>query len=126
MKLFSSLIFLLALSVPCIGQVMFRNDIVLGKHVKSRNKGISFISVSMGRSQGMVPMGSRTNTLTIDVQALRNPKQTYTYQQLAERVYGVIPGLTIPDPHFPKYLLLEPPRISLKTIPTVHVRPLHD
>jgi hypothetical protein len=76
----------------------------------------------MGRGQGMMPMGSRSNTLTIDVQALRNPHQTYTYQQLAERVYGVTPALTVPDPHFPKYLLIEPPQISVKTTPTVRVR----
>ena len=131
MKLAASFILCLMMSALSYGQnlgrnsyVMFRNDIVLGKHTKQRNKGISFITISMGRQLGPIPYSGGTNgMLIIDLQALRNPGQTtYTYRQLAERTYGMIPGSAAPNQDVPHFLLMEPTYIAPPSIPVVRVR----
>ena len=100
---------------------MFRNDIVIGKHQK-RNRGISFITINLGRRYGADLYGRSGATLIIDVDALRNPGKTYTYRQLAERVYGVDPIPFPSSPRIPEFLLVERPVISPWSMPMVKVR----
>lgn len=113
--------FALLTAIPSLGQVMFRNDIILGKHIGKRNKGISFITVNMGRRRELIP-GERMGSLVIDVQALRNPGQPYSYRQLAERVYQIDPFVTPIYQRVPQYLLIEPPMVISRATPVVKLR----
>lgn len=112
--------FFIAVTWESSGQVMFRNDIVLGKHSK-RNRGLTFITINLGRRYGADMYGRSGATLIIDVDAIRNPGKSYTYRQLAERVYNVDPIPFPSSPRVPEFLLSEPPVIVPRSMPTVHV-----
>lgn len=104
-------------------QVIFRNDFVIGKHHKVKNKGITFVTINLERypNLNMLVNGRGGRSLVIDVEALRNPEKTYTYSELAERIYT--PGPTyrpVVEP-VPTFLLLEPPTIT-PWIPTRSAR----
>ncbi|MBL7846800.1 MAG: hypothetical protein JNL40_04980 [Cyclobacteriaceae bacterium] len=121
----SLLLLLLGLVVASAeAQVSFRSDIVLGKHVRNRSKGLSFITLSVGRTR--TPWGTfDRNTVIIDVAALRNPGKSYTYRQVAERVYGLAPGIPpghMFQPMVPEFLLAEPPPVIRPVVPVVKVR----
>ena len=95
-------------------QVIFRNDFVIGKHQKIKNKGLTFITISLERNPYVNTLlnGRGGRTLVIDVKALRHPEKTYTYSELAERIY--VPALSlrpVGEP-VPRYLLMEPPVIT--------------
>jgi len=112
MKAGIAFVLCLVATMDCAGQVMFRNDITLGKHRK--RSPVSFITINVGRrySPDMYTAPRSGNTLIIDVDALRHPEKTYTYRQLAERVYGVDPIPFPNSPRVPEFLLAEPPPIS--------------
>ena len=122
-KVILTLVFML-LVFRVEAQVSFRSDIMLGKHAKKSGLGISFITVALGPRWGGMP-GTGRQTLIIDLKALKYSDQTYTYRQLAERVYGLIPGIPAghyPQPIVPLFLLVEPPKDIQRPIPTVRVR----
>jgi hypothetical protein len=108
-------VMLLSMVLMAKGQVMFRNDIVLGRHQKVKNKGISFIMISFDRypNRNMLAYGRGGKTLVIDVQAIRNPKKEYSYAELAERIYTPGPVYKPGAEPVPLFLLLPPP-VSLK------------
>jgi len=105
-------------------QVSLRRGITLGKHRRSRGFGIDWVTVAVGRTRtagGPIEI----NKLIIDVSAFWKQPKYYSYQQLAERVYGMTPG--IPPWHFsqpwvPYYLLVEPPAVTRHTTPVVKIR----
>jgi hypothetical protein len=105
-------------------QVSLRSEFTVGKHTRKSGLGLSMITVGLGTRWSGMP-GSR-QALIIDLKALRNPDQKYSYRQLAERVYGLIPGIPadhFPQPSVPLFLLVEPPPKSFqRPIPTVRVR----
>jgi hypothetical protein len=104
-------------------QVSLRSDFIMGKHARKSGLGISMITVGLGTRLSGLP-GSR-QALIIDLKALRYKDQTYSYRQLAERVYGLIPGIPaghFPQPVVPLFLLLEPPKNFQRLPPTVRVR----
>src|SRR3954467_13379332 len=70
-------------------QVIFRNDFVIGKHAKIKNKGLSFITINLDRHQNLNQLvnGRGGRSLVVDVNAIRNPKINYTYSEMAERIY---------------------------------------
>ncbi len=93
-------------------QVIFRNDFIIGKHAKIKNKGLSFISINLDRHANLNQLinGRGGRSLVIDVNAIRYPKKNYTYTEVAEKIYtpGPVyrPGL---EP-VPMFLLLAPPQ----------------
>ncbi len=111
-------------SVVSHAQFSLRSDIVLGKHTKAKSIGLSLITVSLGRTR--MPGGTyERNTLMIDVGALRNPGRYYSYRQIAERVYGLTPGIPaghLNQPWVPYFLVAEPPLITRRPVPAVNVR----
>ena len=101
-------------------QVMFRNDFIIGKHAKVKNKGLSFITINLDRHQNLNQLinGRGGRSLVIDVNAIRNPKINYTYAQLAERIYTPGPVYRPGVEPVPLFLLLPPPQRL--TIPVYH------
>jgi hypothetical protein len=107
-----------------IAQVSLRSEFIVGKHARKSGLGLSMITVGLGSRWSGMP-GSR-QALIIDLKALRNPDQKYSYRQLAERMYGLIPGIPadhFPQPAVPLFLLVEPPpKTFQRPMPTVRVR----
>ena len=104
-------------------QVSLRSEFIVGKHTRKSGLGLSMITVGLGSRWSGMP-GSR-QALIIDLKALRNPDQKYSYRQLAERVYGLIPGIPadhFPQPAVPLFLLVPPPKSFQRPMPTVRVR----
>ncbi len=105
-------------------QVSLRSDFIVGKHARKSGLGLSMIAVGLGTRWSGMP-GSR-QALIIDLKALRYRDQTFTYRQVAERMYGLFPGIPaghFPQPAVPLFLLLEPPPRSFqRPTPTVRVR----
>lgn len=118
------MILIVLASFAASGQVSFRSEIKLGKQPRSRNIGINMITIGLGNRRYTSGVYERYS-LIIDVDALRNPKRTYTYRQVAERVYGLTPGIPaghLNQPWVPNFLLAEPPAIAQRTVPVVKVR----
>jgi hypothetical protein len=70
-------------------QVIFRNDFVItGKH-RVKSLGLRSITVNLSRYPNFNQLvnGRGGRTLVIDVRALRNRKASYTYSEIAEKVY---------------------------------------
>ncbi len=124
MRFLFLIVFLLGIIAISRGQVIFRNDIVLGRHHK--NKGISFITISFDRypNRNMLVYGRGGKSLVIDVQAIRSPGKTYTYSQIAERIYTPGPVFKPGVEPVPMFLLLPPPT-SLKIPVYMHSKGLH-
>lgn len=71
-------------------QVIFRNDFIINrKQKKLENLGITTITVNLDRqaNYNQLVNGRGGRSLVIDVRALRNRTVSYTYAELAERVY---------------------------------------
>ena len=115
MKCFPVLALFLLAPLLMQAQIMFRNDFVIGNHQKIKNKGLSFITINVGRGGGMGPnafaRGWTGTNIVIDVQALRNPHKEYTYTELAQRIYAPGPSWLPATQRAPQYLLMEPPQI---------------
>ncbi len=104
-------------------QVIVRNDFVINRKAKRlENKGITFISINLDTypNWNQLLNGRGGRTLVIDVRALRHPKRTYSYQEIAERVYvpDQITGVSFSS--VPLFLLQAPP--LLRKNPTLSVR----
>ncbi|NOT76731.1 MAG: hypothetical protein HOP08_17530 [Cyclobacteriaceae bacterium] len=93
------------------GQVVFRNDFIIGRHQKIKNKGLTFITINLDRhpNLNMLINGRGGRSLVIDVAALKNPMKTYSYSELAERIYTPGPVYQPSVAPVPMHLLMEPP-----------------
>ena len=114
MKAALTIAFLLLLPFVTVAQVMLRNEFIIGKDRKIRNKGLSIVAINLDRhaNLNMLANGRGGKSLVIDVQAIRNPRSNYTYQELATRIYT--PGASyrpMQEP-VPVFLLQEPPRVK--------------
>jgi hypothetical protein len=94
-------------------QVIFRNDFVIKGKRKIQNLGLSSITINLGRYPNFNQLinGRGGRTLVIDVRALRNRKATYTYTEIAEKVYTP-PIYTGPITGKVPAFLLVPPRVT--------------
>jgi hypothetical protein len=94
-------------------QVIFRNDFIIGKHAKIKNKGLSFITINLDRRHqnlNQLVNGRGGNSLVIDVNAIRYPKRVYSYSELAEKIYAPGPVYRPGVEPVPMFLLLAPPQ----------------
>src|ERR1700733_12509866 len=100
-------LFATVITLETQAQVIFRNDFVIGKHAKMHNKGLSFITISLDRypNLNMLINGRGGRAIVIDVDAIRNPGQHYTYTQLAEKIYNPGPVYRPSAPIVPFFLL---------------------
>lgn len=111
-----------------LAQVIFRNDFIITnrKHKKLENKGLTLVSINLDSRPNWNQLinGRGGRTMVIDVQALRHPKKTYTYQELAERVY-VPPTVTGPFiSRVPAFLLVAPKPTKVR-MPKPELRTRH-
>ncbi|HWA32967.1 MAG TPA: hypothetical protein VG737_02505 [Cyclobacteriaceae bacterium] len=104
--------FVLGAILSADAQVIFRNDFVIGKHARIKNKGLSFISINLDRHQNLNQLinGRGGRSLVIDVNAIRNPKRVYSYSEIAEKVYTPGPVYRPGTEPVPMFLLMPPPR----------------
>ncbi len=104
-------------------QVIFRNDFVINrKQRKLENKGLTFISINLSNypNWNQLINGRGGSTMVVDVQAIRNPRKEYTYQEIAEKIYTPA-QLTGPQvSKVPLFLLMPPPQA--KKIPVARIR----
>mgnify|MGYP001796345877 CR=1 FL=1 len=89
MKWFVLSILFLGTALTVQSQIIFRNDFVIGKHQKIKNKGLTFITINLDRypNLNMLANGRGGRSLVIDVYALRHREHIYSYSELAERLY---------------------------------------
>jgi hypothetical protein len=104
-------------------QVIFRNDFVINrKQRKLENKGLTFVSINLSSypNWNQLINGRGGSTMVIDVQAIRNPRREYTYQEIAEKIYlpTQLTGPVISK--VPLFLLMPPPQT--KKIPATGIR----
>jgi hypothetical protein len=116
-------VFLLLVANILAAQVIFRNDFVINrKQRKLENKGLTFISINLDNRPNWNQLinGRGGRMMVIDMQALRKPHRTYTYRELAEKVYvptsSVGPGTVT----VPLFLLMVPP--VMRKIPVANLR----
>ncbi len=104
--------FICAAFLSAEAQVMFRNDFVIGKHGKIKNKGLSFITINLDRHQNLNQLinGRGGRTLVIDVNAVRNPRIHYSYSEVAEKIYMPAPVYRPGVEPVPMFLLMAPPQ----------------
>ena len=97
-------------------QVIFRNDFVITKkRFNIRNLGLSTITINLSRYPNFNQLinGRGGRTMVIDVRALRGKKTSYTYTEIAEKVYTP-PMFTGPvTQKVPAFLLAPPPHAKL-------------
>ena len=110
MKTLTFVIVALFFTADVTAQVIFRNDfVILGKR-KIRNKGLSSITINLGKYPNFNQLinGRGGRTLVIDVMAIRKPKATYTYSEIAEKIYTppVFTGGVVQK--VPLFLLVQP------------------
>jgi hypothetical protein len=103
--------FVLGMTLCTQGQLIFRNDFVLGPHHKVKNKGLSFITINLDRypNLNMLVNGRGGQSIVIDLEAIRNPGKTYTYSEIAEKIYTPGPVFRPSVNPVPMFLLLQPP-----------------
>lgn len=104
-------------------QVIFRNDFVIGKHAKIKNKGLTFITINLDRHPNLNQLvnGRGGRTLVIDVNAIRYPQKQYTYTEAAEKIYMPSPVYRQGVEPVPMFLLLPPPaRLKVPELTTRH------
>lgn len=104
-------------------QVIFRNDFIIGKHAKVKNKGLSFITINLDRHPNLNQLinGRGGRTLVIDVNAIRYPRKQYTYTEVAEKIYMPSPVCRQGVEPVPMFLLLPPPaRLKVPELTTRH------
>ncbi|HZY78122.1 MAG TPA: hypothetical protein VFE50_01270 [Cyclobacteriaceae bacterium] len=97
-------------------QVIFRNDFIIGgRERRIENVGITHITVNLGRFPNWNQLfnGRGGRTLVIDVRALRGQKTSYTYTEIAEKIYmpAIYTGQVTQK--VPFFLLLPPPNANL-------------
>jgi hypothetical protein len=102
---------LLVGAIESQGQIIFRNDFVIGRHHKLRNKGLSFITINLDRQPNlnMLVNGRGGRSIVVDVQALRQPDRVYSYSEIAEKIYTPGPVYKPSVPSVPMFLLMPPP-----------------
>ncbi len=104
-------------------QVIVRNDFVINRKAKRlENKGITFISINLDAypNWNQLLNGRGGRTMVIDVHAIRYPKQVYSYEEIAEKIYTA-EQITGPIMNrVPLFLTWAPPVI--KKIPAPHLR----
>lgn len=108
-------ILIMGFALAVQSQIIFRNDFILGRHHRVKNKGLTFITINLDRypNLNMLVNGRGGRSLVIDVQALRQPDRVYTYTELAEKIYTPGPVFRPSMAPVPMFLLLPPP-FSLK------------
>lgn len=118
--LFWILLFLATMST--YGQVMLRNEFIIGKDRKIRNKGLSIVAINLDRhpNLNMLVNGKGGRALIIDVQAIRNPGKQYSYVDLASRIYTPGPVYRPMQEPVPVFLIQEPPRLKMPSYPMAH------
>jgi hypothetical protein len=111
MKWSALCLILLAGAIESQSQIIFRNDFVIGRHQKVKNKGLSFITINLDRhpNLNMLVNGRGGRSVVIDVQALRQPGKVYSYNELAERIHTPGPVFKPSVPAVPNFLLMPPP-----------------
>jgi hypothetical protein len=96
-------------------QVIFREDFVIAKKwFKVKNLKLSTISINLSRYPNFNQLvnGRGGRTLVIDVLALTGRKTSYTYKEIAEKVYTP-PVFTGPVTQpVPAFLLIPPPALQ--------------
>lgn len=108
----TSILAILALlfTADVTAQVIFRNDFII-KDRKLENRGISSISINLGRfpNWNQLINGRGGRTMVIDLRQVTQRKVEYSYSELAERIY--VPAMfTGPVTHtVPMHLLIAPP-----------------
>ena len=107
-------------------QVIFRNDFIIGRRErKIENLGITHITINLGRfpNWNQLLNGRGGRTLVIDVRALRGQKTSYTYTELAEKVYTPPMFTGQVTQKVPFFLLLVPPNAkrSFEVKPVLHL-----
>ena len=108
-------ILIMGFALAVQSQIIFRNDFILGRHHRVKNKGLTFITINLDRypNLNMLVNGRGGRSLVIDVQALCQPDKVYTYSELAEKIYTPGPVFRPSVAPVPTFLLLPPP-FSLK------------
>lgn len=108
-------ILIMGFALAVQSQIIFRNDFILGRHHRVKNKGLTFITINLDRypNLNMLVNGRGGRSLVIDVQALRQPDRVYTYTELAEKIFTPGPVFRPSMAPVPMFLLLPPP-FSLK------------
>lgn len=105
------LAFVLGVLQSVTAQVTLRNDFVInGKERKIKNKGITFISINLHRHNNLNYLinGRGGHTLRIDVNAWRQPNKSYSFEEVAEKIYA--PNITNGVIYsVPLFLLTAPP-----------------
>ncbi len=116
MKRFVVLTFAFIVAHTLTAQVMVRNDFVIDqKERKIKNKGIRFITINVARLPHFnFVMSGGANGMHIDVHALRNPGQKYSYKEVAEKVH--VPNGNVNGQRVPVFLLMPPPSISIPVL----------
>jgi hypothetical protein len=111
MKWSTLCLILLAGAIESQSQIIFRNDFVIGRHHKLKNKGLSFITINLDRypNLNMLVNGRGGRSIVVDVQALRQPNRVYSYNELAEKIYTPAPVYKASVPPVPMFLLMPPP-----------------
>lgn len=104
-------VFIFGMSLCVSGQVMFRNDFILGPHKKVKNKGLTFITFNLNRHQNLNTVDNTRGAggIVIDVEAIRNPQKVYTYSEIAEKIYTPSRSFRSSVDAVPMFLLLAPP-----------------
>lgn len=112
MKTLTSIVVFFLLTQTLFGQVIFRNDFVINrKQRRLENKGLTFITINLDNRPNLNQLlnGRGGRTLSIDVNAIRHPRKTYAYREIADRVYvPATAGRLLPAP-VPFFLLMGPP-----------------
>lgn len=111
------LILVLFFTVDTTAQIIFRNDFVInGKRVKSL--GVTTVTINLSRHPNLNQLinGRGGRTLVIDVPALRGRKKTFTYAEIAEKVYTppVVTGIVTQK--VPAFLLVDPRLIRPRSL----------
>jgi hypothetical protein len=99
-------------------QVIFRNDFIIGRHHKIKNKGLSFITINLDKhpNMNMLVNGRGGRSIVIDVNAIKYPRQNYTYTEIAERIYTPTTYRPSEAP-VPMFLLMPPPAVPELRMP---------
>lgn len=119
---FALSVFLLAAGTLS-AQVIVRNDFVINRKARRlENKGITFISFNLDAypNWNQLLNGRGGRTMVIDVHAIRHPKQVYSYEEIAEKIYTAeqITGPMVN--RVPLFLTWAPPVV--KKIPAPRLR----
>ncbi|MEI9918343.1 MAG: hypothetical protein WDO14_06010 [Bacteroidota bacterium] len=96
-------------------QVIFRNDFVITKKRFSfKNLGLSTITINLSRYPNFNQLvnGRGGRTLVVDVRALRGKKTSFTYTEIAEKIYTPQVFTGPITQKVPAFLLQAPPDLQ--------------